>query len=206
MLYYDAAGRDSVTVWESVCARFTTTPPITAVCARRVCVCEEKGKKTFFSWAGDSKEESEAWEEAEGWVADVNRERKNILGGARRLFESLHGMHVLASASVRACARSLIHLSNCLPAWVRAWVAQLFKEETNWQRHRRDWRRCLLLLLPEKAQNKTPRNNFHLTHRSKKVGWSTGETHDPSICEMFTLDLVVKVRTTGVSGVTKEKY
>lgn len=41
--------------------------------------------------------------------------------------------YISASASVHVWTCSFIHLDNCLSAWVWAWVAQLFKEDTNWQ-------------------------------------------------------------------------
>lgn len=59
MLNYDAAGRDSAaaisflrseTTQESVCARFATTPPITAIFRVSVCVMkkEKKNKSALF--------------------------------------------------------------------------------------------------------------------------------------------------------------
>lgn len=66
-------------------------------------------------------------------------------------------MHISASASVQVWACSFIHLNNCLSAWVGAWVAQLFEEDTNWQWDLWFKRReavCLLFTVSEK-ENKS---------------------------------------------------
>lgn len=117
----------SKAVQAPISASFTTSPPIIAIftlSAQGFLRPFEKENPFCYrrDWEG---ERGKGISKERGRAGDLARREKHV---SRRVTAFTH---ISASLQLQAC--SSIHPNNCLPAWVGAWVAQLFKEGTNWQ-------------------------------------------------------------------------